>query len=90
MTRTGSCLSPFNGRRRQGSSPSPFSTASGSIHRTTAVRRFAAPAQAFAESYVDTGSHVFTIQMGVPMGGTAASIRPNVLVLADALVPKLR
>jgi hypothetical protein len=33
---------------------------------------------------------VFTIQMGVPMGGTAASIRPNVLVLADALVPKLR
>ena len=44
----------------------------------------------FAELYVRVGGHTFTIQMGVPTGGTAAAIKPNTITLATALVPKLK
>jgi hypothetical protein len=44
----------------------------------------------WAELYVRAGSRVFTIQMGVPMGRTSESIRPNVLGLAKALLPRLK
>ena len=44
----------------------------------------------YAELMVWTGTHHFTIQMSVPTGATAESIRPNTIGLANALIPKLR
>ena len=44
----------------------------------------------FAELYVRVGTHTFTIQMGVPVGGSVAAIKPNTITLANALVPKLK
>ena len=44
----------------------------------------------FAELFVWTGNHHFTIQMGVPMGAKAESIKSNTIGLANALIPKLR
>jgi hypothetical protein len=44
----------------------------------------------FAELYVRVGTRTLTIQMSVPMGSTAAAIKPNTITLANALVPKLR
>jgi len=44
----------------------------------------------YAELYVRTGARVLTIQMDVPMGRTAASIQPNTIALANALLPKLK
>jgi hypothetical protein len=44
----------------------------------------------WAELYVRAGAHVFTIQMDVPTGRTAESIKPNVIALAQAILPKLR
>lgn len=43
----------------------------------------------YGELYVRTGARVLTIQMDVPMGRTAASIQPNVVALAQALLPTL-
>ena len=44
----------------------------------------------WAEVYVLAGSHVLTIQMDVPSGRTAASIQPNVIALAKAVLPQLK
>jgi hypothetical protein len=44
----------------------------------------------FAELYVRSGTHVFTIQMDVPTGRTSVSIQPNVIALAKAILPKLK
>ena len=44
----------------------------------------------WAELYVREGSHVLTIQMDVPMGRTAASIQPNTISLAKAVMAKLK
>jgi hypothetical protein len=44
----------------------------------------------FAELIVAVGAHTFTVQMGVPLGGTADAIKPNVITVANAIVPKLR
>ena len=44
----------------------------------------------WAEVMVWTGTHHFTIQMDVPTGATAESIKPTAIALANALVPKLR
>ena len=44
----------------------------------------------FAELAVWTGAHHFTIQLGVPVGGTAEAIKPNAITLANAIIPKLR
>jgi hypothetical protein len=44
----------------------------------------------YAELIVWTGAHHFTIQFGVPTGGTPESIRPNTIELANAIVAKLR
>ena len=44
----------------------------------------------FAELIVWTGPHHFTIQLGVPAGGKSDSIRPNVIGLANEIIPKLR
>ena len=44
----------------------------------------------YAELMVWTGSHHFTIQMSVPSGGTAESVKPTTIALANALIPKLR
>jgi hypothetical protein len=44
----------------------------------------------WAELYIRTGVHVFTIQMDVPTGNTAESVKPNVIALARAILPKLR
>jgi hypothetical protein len=44
----------------------------------------------FAELIVAVGAHTFTVQMGVPIGGTADAIKPNVITVANAIVPKLR
>jgi len=43
----------------------------------------------WAELYVAAGGRVLTIQMDVPMGRTSASIQPNVIALAKAILPKL-
>jgi hypothetical protein len=37
-----------------------------------------------------TGPHHFTIQLGVPVGGTVESIKPNTIALAHAIIAKLR
>jgi hypothetical protein len=44
----------------------------------------------FAELYVRAGARVLTIQMDTPNDRTPESIKPNVIALAEALLPKLR
>lgn len=44
----------------------------------------------WAELYVRAARRVITIQMDIPTGRTADAIRPNVIALAKALLPKLR
>jgi hypothetical protein len=44
----------------------------------------------YGELIVWTGAHHFTIQFGVPTGGTPESIRPNTITLANAIVAALR
>jgi len=44
----------------------------------------------WAELMVWTGTHHFTIQLSVPTGGTAESIKPNTIGLATALIAKLK
>ena len=44
----------------------------------------------WSELYVVVGSRVLSIQMAVPTGRTAASIQPNAVALAKAVLPKLR
>lgn len=43
-----------------------------------------------AELMVWTGSHHFTIQLGVPTGGSVDSIKPKAIGLANAIIVKLR
>lgn len=43
----------------------------------------------YAELYTHVGGRVLTIQMSVPTGRTAASIQPNVIALAKAILPRL-
>jgi hypothetical protein len=44
----------------------------------------------YAELMVWSGAHHFTIQMSVPSGATAESIKPKTIGLANALIPQLR
>jgi hypothetical protein len=44
----------------------------------------------YAELFARVGARLFTIQMSVPMGRTADSIKPNVVALANEIVPKLK
>jgi len=44
----------------------------------------------FAELFARAGARVFTIQMSVPTGSTAESVKPTIIALAKAIVPKLR
>lgn len=44
----------------------------------------------WGELYVASAGHVLTIQMDIPMGKTAASIQPNTIALAKAILPKLK
>ena len=43
----------------------------------------------YAELMVWSGAHHFTIQLGIPAGGTAESVRPNTITLANAIISKL-
>ena len=45
---------------------------------------------AFAEMMGRAGSHTFTIQMSVPFQSTPEKIKPNVIALGQAIVPKLK
>jgi hypothetical protein len=47
-------------------------------------------ANRWAELFVWTGAHHFTIQMGVPTGSTADAIKPNTIALASEIIPKLK
>jgi hypothetical protein len=47
-------------------------------------------ADTYAELMVWTGPHHFTLQVGVPNGGTVESIKPRVIDLARAIIAKLR
>jgi hypothetical protein len=44
----------------------------------------------WAELAVMAGGRMLTIQMDVPTGKTAASIQPNIVALATAILPKLK
>lgn len=44
----------------------------------------------WSELYVVVGSRALSSQMAVPTGRTAASIQPNAVALAKAVLPKLR
>jgi hypothetical protein len=44
----------------------------------------------FAEMMGHAGGHTFTIQMGVPFQSTPERMKPNVITLAKAIVPKLK
>lgn len=44
----------------------------------------------FAELMVWSGARHFTIQMSVPTGGTAETVKPKAIAMANALIPKLR
>lgn len=44
----------------------------------------------FAELMGVVGSRTFFIQMGVPFQGTAEGVRPNLVALANAIIPRLR
>lgn len=43
----------------------------------------------WGELYVRAGERVITIQMDIPTGHTAESIKPNVIALANAILAKL-
>jgi hypothetical protein len=47
-------------------------------------------ADTYAELIVWTGPHHFTLQVGVPAGGTVESIKPKTIELARAIIAKLR
>jgi hypothetical protein len=47
-------------------------------------------ADTYAEVMVWSGGHHFTLQVGVPNGGSVESIRPRVIDLARAVIAKLR
>ena len=44
----------------------------------------------YAELIVWTGAHHFTVQLSVPTGATADASKPNLIEVANALIPKLR
>ena len=44
----------------------------------------------YAELMVWTGAHHFTIQMDVPTGSSAEAVKSNTIMLANAIIPKLR
>ena len=44
----------------------------------------------FAELMGYVNGHTFTIQMGIPFQSTAEKMKPNVIALANAIVPKLK
>jgi len=44
----------------------------------------------FAELMAWSGSHHFAIQMEVPAGGTAEALKPNLIQLANLIIPKLK
>lgn len=44
----------------------------------------------WAELMAWTGSHHFTLQIGIPAGGTAELVKPNAAGLATALIGKLK
>lgn len=44
----------------------------------------------YAELFVRTGTHVFTIQFGIATGSTAEATKPKTIELANAIIPKLR
>ena len=44
----------------------------------------------YAELFARVGARLFTIQMSVPRGRTADSIKPHLVSLAKAIAPKLR
>lgn len=44
----------------------------------------------FAGLMGHVGGRTFTIQMGVPFQSTAEKIKPNVITLANAIIPKLK
>jgi hypothetical protein len=46
--------------------------------------------RSFAGLMGHVGGRTFTIQMGVPSQSTAEQIKPNVITLANAIVPKLK
>jgi hypothetical protein len=46
--------------------------------------------RSYAELMGYVGRRTFTIQMGVPFQSTAEAIKPNVIALANAIVPKLK
>ena len=43
-----------------------------------------------AEFMGRVGSRTFRIQLGIPISSTADKVKPNVITLANAIVPKLR
>lgn len=51
---------------------------------------FRANRSLFAELIVWTGAHHFTVQLGVPTGGTLESTKAEAIAIAHAIVPKLR
>jgi hypothetical protein len=44
----------------------------------------------YAEIMAWSGTHHFTIQVGVPTGDTAEKIKPNLIQLANAIIAKLK
>lgn len=44
----------------------------------------------YASLMAVSGGHTLTIQMGVPFQSTAEKVRPNVIGLAQAIIPKLK
>ena len=44
----------------------------------------------FAELMSHVGGRTFTVQMSVPITSTAEKFKPNVIALANAIVPKLK
>jgi len=51
---------------------------------------FRANGTTYAELYVRVGTHTMTIQMSGPAGTTPEAMKPNVIALANILVPELR
>jgi hypothetical protein len=44
----------------------------------------------FADLYVRTNAHGLGVQMAMPIGRTSASIQPNAIAHAKAILPKLK
>lgn len=80
-------VDPFAGADKMRSSPQKTWVAVSGVGETA---YFNTAYNAFAEIIVWSGTHHFGIYMDVPPGATAEQLKPNLIQLANLIIPKLK